>query len=468
MQTKFEKIYKKFHAHAIIKSAIFGVSLGIITAALWITISKVNAVVSNSLWYILVGVAVAALFGGAAFLLLRPNEQSVAKKLDKAFALGEKTQTMVEYKSKTGLMIEAQRLDAENRLKQIALKDVKTGAVWKHIIAPALAAVMLILAIVTPLQTTDTENQEIGFELSVWQATRLENLIEEVEKSDMDESPKGEVVEKLQGLLSQLANVTTQAKMKTLVIGVIKDVNQIEQKANSANVISQKLLQSSDAEARKLGEGLRQISVDGIKERLTQTRDGLKQAESWEQLIGYKAAVGLALSSVTSLQADSLYAALQAFINGLNGVINDLDGKTDEQVNALVDGVFTAGAAGIEIPLKQQEINLQTTDMVVRELMYIFGISANELPQEERPGYGGSSDGSSKDENTDKGDDGGLGSGNVNYGSNDQIYCPDKGAYVSYGEVLNAYFGRVEEQIRDGNTPETLEQFIREYFDSLY
>lgn len=468
MQEGFEKFKKKFHIHAIVKSVLFGVSIGILAASVLVTVLKLSAIAPNPLWYLLCGVAAAVLFGFLAYIILRPTDKRVAKKLDEALGLGEKVQTMVAYREQSGLMIEVQRYDTQTRLSQTPIKSVKTGKVWRNIFAPSLAIAMAVVAIFTPLKVVDSGANEPVFELSSWQETRLENLIEEVKASGMEETPKGEVVVELEKLLDDLAEIKMQALMKTRVIATIKNVNTVEKNANSVHELADALSQSSDANVKKLAAVLQEINVKLLQAQLTETKDTLAKEQLKTAVGGYKTALALALNAVNGLQTDSLCVAIRSFVDGLDGAVNGLDGLEAEQAAALIDGAFAAGGSAIEIPLKQQEINVQTTDMVVRELMYIFGVSANELPQEERPGYGGSSGDSSSDDTSDKGDDGGLGGGEIVYGSNDQIYCPDKGAYVSYGEVLNAYFGRVEEQIRDGNTPETLEQFIREYFDALY
>ena len=64
--------------------------------------------------------------------------------------------------------------------------------------------------------------------------------------------------------------------------------------------------------------------------------------------------------------------------------------------------------------------------------------------------------------------DGGLGSGDAIYGSDDLIYDPDTNSYVTYGEVLNKYYAKIAELLLDGTLTEEEIEAVNEYFATLY
>jgi len=72
------------------------------------------------------------------------------------------------------------------------------------------------------------------------------------------------------------------------------------------------------------------------------------------------------------------------------------------------------------------------------------------------------------DDNDDPLQDGGIGSGDIVYGSDDQIYDPDTNENVKYGSVINEYYAKITEKLLDGNVSEELEKYISDYFASLY
>ena len=63
---------------------------------------------------------------------------------------------------------------------------------------------------------------------------------------------------------------------------------------------------------------------------------------------------------------------------------------------------------------------------------------------------------------------GGLGTGEVIYGSNDMVYDPDSNTYVPYGQLLNEYFAKANEQITDGRTSDEISDAAEKYFGILF
>ena len=124
-----------------------------------------------------------------------------------------------------------------------------------------------------------------------------------------------------------------------------------------------------------------------------------------------------------------------------------------------------------------QNVNRTTMNNVIKTLCNVFGISEDDIaaidpdveieigdsegeppviedpPAEDQEGNMGS---------------GGLGTGDVIYGSNDLVFDPYTNTYRPYGEVFNDYLVRADEQIRDGKTSDEIREAVENYFDILY
>ena len=63
---------------------------------------------------------------------------------------------------------------------------------------------------------------------------------------------------------------------------------------------------------------------------------------------------------------------------------------------------------------------------------------------------------------------GGLGTGEVIYGSNDLVFDPDTNTHRPLGEILGDYFAKANEKITDGKASDELSDAAEEYFGSLF
>jgi hypothetical protein len=114
---------------------------------------------------------------------------------------------------------------------------------------------------------------------------------------------------------------------------------------------------------------------------------------------------------------------------------------------------------------------------VVQTLCNLFGISKSELApdvstlpddSDRDPEDSGDLDDGEVEEPDGPIGSGGLGTGDVIYGSNDLIFDPDKNAHVPYGDVINDYFAKANEQITDGRVSEEISDAAEEYFGTLF
>ncbi|MBE6618869.1 MAG: hypothetical protein E7626_03670 [Ruminococcaceae bacterium] len=473
MNNGFKKFKRKLFVGALIKSSLFGISTGAFLSALLVLISKLSKKVPNPLIYFSAGIACAVILTSLLFILLRPSDRRVAKKLDGELDLNEKVQTMIAFQNESGDVIEMQRRDTERILDELPAKELKGKRLWIHLIMPVLAAAMLVTALLFPTykEVPPTLDSDPAFELSAWQEQALKDLIEEVKKSDMEASPRNAVVSELEALLSELRTVKKVSLMKASVIGAIKDINEAVDSHNSYIRISEELSKSNVENVKKLGSAVRTLSAIALGDTFTQIRNTFPTGSDTEKIFSMALEIRSALALSGKSSDDPLYAALDTFAGTLLTAISN-DDTVSEKVGSDLDSAFTASGEAVSSAFILQYTNERVGDNATVRLMQIFGISESELPEESRPGNSSTKDDEGDYTPDDDDDDtlhsGGYGSGDMIYGSDDMIYDPELGKYVSYGEVINKYYAKISEQILDGNLSEELEQLLGDYFASLF
>ncbi len=469
----FIRFKKKLRRSALIKALIFGLSCGLLSAAGVILYQKLTTIPPELRLYLPVGAGVAVTTALVAFLILRPSKRRIARKLDHDLLLGEKVQTMLAYEHEDSDMLTLQREDTDERLKATPARAVRYKHPWVHAFAPVLACALLTVAVMTPVKAVELppEEPEPPFELSSWQETALQELIEEVKASNMEALPKAATVSELEVLLAALRVTETEADMKVMVITVITNLNRIVREHNSVNVFSLYMEVSEHEDVKAMAMSLDMLNGLELREAMSNTRDKLRVEEVAEPLNALITGWSTLLSDVKNVpENDELLMAFAAFADALSQLNRQVPDYTRDWAQTQLDNIFNDASDEISDAVFTQYTNKEVKDMAVTRLMEIFGISEDELPEEEKaqlptddeqPG--------DKDQNEeDKGSEGGIGNQEVLYGSDDIIFDPVKNEYVKYGDVINEYFAAVSEKIIDGQIPDTLEQFISDYFATLY
>lgn len=474
MTNGFQKIKKKFKRNALLKCSIAGASFGILVSSVLVFIQKLLAIKPNPLVYILIGLGVACAVGGVTYFLFAPKDKRLAKRLDEDLGLDEKVQTMLAFEDKEGDIVQLQRENTNQILSETPLKKVKTVTIWKHIILPILAVAMAITAILTPLKIIEqSPNGGEEWALSAWQKARLENLIETVQDSNMETQPKTQTVEELESLLTSLQTVDKVPKMKSLVIATIVGVNNIENEANTYDEIGAALKTSERQDLQRLGTAISTLNGLTLTQELEalHTKIGAADETLKSEAGAVESEIRKTINALNVDKDDGLYLAVVAWTDGHKQIVESGAATTAEELRLKLNEIYQTANLSIIETLSQQDVNVGVFNQVVSELMMIFEISSSELPSGDRPQSGGNAgggSGSGNDDMEDKPADGGLGSGEVVYGSDDVIYYPDEDRYVSYGEVLNEFYAKVSGQMIDGNVSEALMQYISDYFAKLY
>ncbi len=474
----FGRFKRKLRRNAWIKSLLFGVSCGLLAAAGIIIYQKLTTVSPEVILYLPIGVGVALFTGLLAFLITRPSIKKISRKLDNELALGEKVQTMLEYQDSQEDMLILQREDANEKLMNTPLRAVRDKYFWLSVILPVLACAFITTAVILPVKAVEPpppveEEPETPFELSSWQESALLELIEQVKNSEMEDAPKAATVAELEGLLETLRVTTVESEMKTHVIDVIRALNQIIQDHNSAVMFYKYLAVSEYEPVKGIAMSMDMISGLEAKEALNDARETLRVDEINEPMTAFISALSEALSKIREeglSEEDFIYQTFLTLTAQLADIGKQADDYTRDWVQARFDEAFTQASGDISDALYVQYINREVKNTTVARLMEIFGISEDELPREEQvqlPSADDEPEDNDGDEE-DKGSEGGIGNMEVLYGSDDVIFDPIKNEYVKYGDVINGYYAAVSEKIIDGKIPDTLQQYISHYFDTLY
>lgn len=530
MTQNFEAIKKKYARQAWIAAAVLGVLCGVTVACALLLAFKLSAIELAWYFYLLIGLGVAALCVYPWFLLLRPDDKKLAKKLDSEFGLKQKVQTMVEFSGETGAMAVLQREQTDGALTEAAAKRPSVRGLLKFLFIPVVALAIALAGALVPAKKTTVYIPP--FKLSAVQEAALSNLINDVNSSELGEGLKVVTAGALSDLLTKLKTVDTQSEMRRRVTATVKIVDAaiagsdsfvpvynalsgnnftkpfavamlngtVSYKYTSADevktleIVGRKSEACSEAIVEKLSgwvTGVRdtffnkvaQEPSDGSTE--TQTQKVMMTLEEMKtRADGYGAAFTECLGQVEfAVEGDALCTAIAAFAQDIAVPLKDGVGAISylDSIEKVCKDFVTPAC---EDALSVQSYNCLMDELIRNELARIFGMSVAEFgsnaavapyPVEEEDGDGEGGTPS-----------GGGGDGENKYGSDDIVLDPDTGAFVSYGELLEEYDAKIQERIREFEalaskedaTPEEkaaakyvqaeLTRYVSQYIDRLY
>lgn len=456
----FLKFQKKIRTNTLLMAVVFGVACGLLVASSILLLQKIFAT-PNLFLCIGCGVGVAVLASGLLYLIKRPTDKRIAKRLDHDLQLHEKVQTMIEFQNEPGDMIALQRMDTERILEETPLKQLKRKHIWRHFIVPVVSCAVFVTAILVPVAgAIQPPADEDGFVFTPWQEQALIDLIEEVNASNMEDSPKRDVVSSLKSLLATLKQANKESVMHTEVVATITEIYDIVEAHNSYDVFGRNMTTSTNTMVAKLGTAITTLDAEAMTQCLTEAAATVTDQTNGVVLASALEAI---LAQISVEEDDILMQTMTSFITDLKAA------QTADHFSL----VFQTAGDVFDSALLKQKNNEEVRKDTIFRLMEIFGIADSELPVNVLANLtSGTLD---EGEYADKEDDdeqtihaGGLGSGEMIYGSDDMIYDPELDAYVTYGEVINGYYAIITEQLVDGNVSAELEQVLTDYFAYLF
>ncbi len=497
MSQGFLKFKNKTKAIRTLTSLMLALSVGLLVGGVLILLGNFSLLPFG----LPIAIAIAAAVGGvtfcAVFILTEKTDRALAHELDGTFSLKEKVQTMLAYRGKNGEMIELQRMDAEQRLSEIPTKAYKFSRLPVYIIALVIALAAFITAFfIKPAPKADTMEPETPFEFTEIQRIAMNELIDRVSESEMEEQFRAEIVAELRALYSVLETVTTENAMKREVGDSVLKIHAVTCASSSTKELAEAMWSEELDPMRSfammldsskwVGDGWDSFcsASDVFRDEfihpdasLEVNDEGKMAAEISGALLAAAFGIETALDKSGISDGDALYRAIYDFAFKSETDSNVALGLERHGLNITTDGYYVTDTAinntflilggAIFDALDQAKINSDTGEYAMERLSSLFGVAlpAFERPQFSTAGSGGTGDSVDDDKNT--GADGGLGDGAV-FGSEDIVLDSSTDTYVEYGTLLDKYNAIMMEKMESGEYTEEQLDAVRKYFSILY
>ncbi len=482
VSTDFVKLKSKMRLSLILKSLVFALSLGVISASVYIIVLKIATKTPNPLISVIIGAGVFLSAFLVLLLIIRPTEKRLARSLDEKLALGEKVQTMIEFADEEGGMIELQREDAHLRIKNAPRSALAAKRPYLHIIAPLLAVALLLPAFLMgvrkpdvpppPIVPADTSDE---WALTDWHKTSVRLLIEEVRESKLIEEGKTEIISELERLLLDLAPIKSKTQMKKIVIDAMIAIDGVVDDINTFSGLKTALVNSVSGRVKELAEAIGTPNDPIIESKYSLLQVELGKENAVSQLSEFSAALKLVYDAAGEKEkADKLYVSVKNLSDAAKALSEtlaapDFSGDKD----ALFLALFQTAGEEISAALMEQKNNRDTSDNAINSLMNIFGIDYSEIPEDLKYGDDGEAGGVTGDDSNKKDDEhivtgGGKGEGENLYASDDMIFDKDKDEYVKYGDVIDSYDVKKTDVVNNSSLPDSIKDAISKYFGDLY
>ena len=476
MHRNFEKIKKKIRLALIIKLVLFGVALGVIAAAAVILWQKYFAQTNGFVPAMIVGGAVTLISALLALWIKYPTEKRIAKQLDDRLGMNEKVQTMIEFRTQDGEMLQMQRQDTEQMLSVVPMKRMRSRKAWLQPVLSLLAVLIAVSAILVPVRTEssaplgEAPGEQDVWELTEWHITAVRVLIEQVKTSGMQQEGKDAVVNTMEKMLADLEYVHAKSVMKRTVMDAMIRIHEVTNNINSYTAIVRAMRGAGDARVKELADALGTPSDPLIESKYQALKASFSSDTSEEDVRQFANAISIAIVTASVAEDDELYVALAEFATRLSAFSESAKDMPLQEATIALSAVFEKAAEQMGAALQQQGINRQTTDTVLEGLMSIFGISWAELPDELK--YSDNEEAKTEDNEYEDTEEeilgGGKGSGEVIYGSDDAIYYPKDETHVKYGDVIDEYNSQKVTDMQERPLTDEQKEFIDKYFADLY
>ncbi len=502
----FARFKRQFLIDAIVKSCLVFIGVALLVIGTFLIVIEKSEIDFDVAYAVLIGIASGLLLGIGTFFVFHLSGKRLAKRLDKIFGLNEKVQTMYAFREEHGSIKELQRADAKAILNDCKLKMSKFVLGWAAFIAFAVLSLSLfvysVIAMVSEPATSDNNGGDSGqttpsdppvdegdkFEPTEHHRLALLELIEYVRSSQLQEGAKASVVAELELLLSKLDTFETDENMKAYVVGVINNVRESVNSVNTTYELYQGASQSANKYLSKLNQAIFSLSIDNVRKALNGIFESL--CNDYEAYYNYATAdpqPETAVEDQVGLLAKELVAALEKTSLGedddLYSVLSGLSAELDNITNVkkpmgvgraqdkIREALLTECLNGLKIIVPPEKINEDVKVEVVNRLEDIFGLEAED---EEDRSYIDDSETADPNDKEETGDDGGFGTGDMIFGSNDLVIDPEKepgnnidSIKVEYGEIIARYDAEITRLIESGEISEEIGQMLREYFEVL-
>lgn len=460
----FNKFKKKIMLEVLLKSIMIGLSIGLISFSIPFIYIKVNGIKFNILFVVLISITVALLMFGITYLILKPNKVKIAKRIDEELNLNQKVQTMVEYETKDNFMVSLQRENTLNILSNIPVKNLgmKFGIVLFLILGLSFVSCITSFAIPAYKEPEVVIPDDPTYEADDWTIKALQALIEYIEDSNANKILKGKYINLIEELIDKLNDdIDKESQMKDTVLSLIDNVKLELDKINTNNEVFVVLRDSSNSLVSSLAVEINLLDIADVKKLLLNII--VLVSGSADAITIFNDDYTKVITGSNLNKNDELYIALVEL------GIKVYECRTSSDINADVSNVVNTYHLPVIEALNQQHENKSVAEYIEKELINIFGLNDDDTNDKENNSEGDPSNPNSGEdgENQEQNNTGGLGTGEIIFGSDDSFFDPEKGNVV-YGDVITDYYGDIDGKFKDEKIPSDLKEFFDYYFDILF
>ena len=464
MGNNFKKIKVKFIVESLLIALFISILLGLLISSILVLTYKQLGLEYDILLFVLCSVGVFLVSFIVSFIILKPNDIKVAKRIDKQMNLKEKISTMLEYEDKEGYIITKQREDAADKLNNLSVKKIKMHFNKYLLILPLIVLPFCLTSILVDSKFEETKPPiEEPISGDPYIIEQIKDLIREVnEDVNLMYPVKEAYVLHLEGLIEAIdvADIS-RAKEVEAVNLTITNISLSSSILNSIDDISLALSNSNLTEAHVLGTALASYDSERINSALEDIRSYLNSPSARQRQLNYEELIndGFQLVDNERLDADDeLYVEFTNLKNNLAEAIT----ATTTYYSDLENVINNAKKTFEEAVIRQVE-TLYMANYLEERLIAIFELPNNDEPINPPVPNPPSGD----EEPTDPDNGGGGGHGDTIYAGDDIFYDPDEGL-VPYYEVIAKYSAYIEGLVQDGVISEELANYYIEYFNNLY
>lgn len=464
MGNNFKKIKVKFIVESLLIALFISILLGLLISSILVLTYKQLGLEYDILLFVLCSVGVFLVSFIVSFIILKPNDIKVAKRIDKQMNLKEKISTMLEYEDKEGYIITKQREDAADKLNNLSVKKIKMHFNKYLLILPLIVLPFCLTSILVDSKFEETKPPiEEPISGDPYIIEQIKDLIREVnEDVNLMYPVKEAYVLHLEGLIEAIdvADIS-RAKEVEAVNLTITNISLSSSILNSIDDISLALSNSNLAEVHVLGTALASYDSERINSALEDIRSYLNSPSARQRQLNYEKLIndGFQLVDNERLDADDeLYVEFTNLKNNLAEAIT----ATTTYYSDLENVINNAKKTFEEAVIRQVE-TLYMANYLEERLIAIFELPNNDEPINPPVPNPPSGD----EEPTDPDTGGGGGHGDTIYAGDDIFYDPDEGL-VPYYEVIAKYSAYIEGLVQDGVISEELANYYIEYFNNLY
>lgn len=498
MVQKFSELKKKYAIIAIIKSLIASVFAALFAVGAVMLGVKLGGAYLAWYFYLLIGLGAFAVAFGVAFLCTYRSDKALARELDNEYGLKERVQTMVEFSGQEGDLLKLQREDTAHTLENLPKKRISIAKIWQYVVVAVLGLSFFLSGLLVASSYVPPIDGD-KFVLDAWDEKALEQLIEDVRSSELEERVKVPAVAALELLKDELSEnlskTVMQQKVKScaeaidtavIVANTYRDVAYAMDEYSALNAFKTSLVNASECYVGDTQiDSMNRVKAESkqaeskIRSSLTVFSDAFyATVKNATDVLAVKTAIDAVLEpfneslstdeAVAKLEeGDDLFVALSSFSIAL-GDVSDSCGKPTgyslEYSKELVQKACTDYVSAMSEELVVQVYNCMMDEMICATLKSLFGVNVSPTSlvlSGALEGGSGSGD--------DTSHSGGAGDEKVEYAADDAIYDHNKAENVAYGEVWNDYRSKLYEKLndKDSELSDEMKAYIRNYINIL-